>query len=459
MLVYTSPVLGLICPYPWQTIVRPPGPNHWDAFLRNAKRVRVLHLRDSGGLTQRAFHILSLQRPVLHLFPNLKHLSIQHSWNPTSKNDVIPYGNLLVGPSLEGIDIASGSDLVILSVLEKVQHTTDRIRRILISSPSNSTHSAAKLEIHAALAGVVAGSSKYLKELSISTHTIDAHVFSRLLASPSFHDLSFHIGRNNGDLVSAAIESSIESSPFTSLKHLTLNHIDLHASPTISLVKALGKRLLSLDITCIQRPSLTCLATLFEAVASHHRLSDFTIDMSYFARRIDSTEMVGIGTLRPLLKLPLVVLGVGVLPVRLSSGDILEVARSLPEISVLTLQPNGRLPLAPVKPAKLEELTHFAEYCSDMKVLEVWVDARRVTIDETRPGKGRVAGLLDSFNPGCSPISDPEIVAAFLSDIFPNLQPSIDDDDLDTKWEIVQRLVGAFTKVRNQERRSRNITN
>ena len=94
-----------------------------------------------------------------------------------------------------------------------------------------------------------------------------------------------------------------------------------------------------------------------------------------------------------------------------------------------------------------------------MKVLEVWVDARRVTIDETRPGKGRVAGLLDSFNPGCSPISDPEIVAAFLSDIFPNLQPSIDDDDLDTKWEIVQRLVGAFTKVRNQERRSRNITN
>jgi len=70
-----------------------------------------------------------------------------------------------------------------------------------------------------------------------------------------------------------------------------------------------------------------------------------------------------------------------------------------------------------------------------------------------RPGGGACCPNLTTFYVGCSTIySEAGTIAAFLTDLFPNLTGIIAEDTHEADWESVEELLNAFHMVRKQER-------
>jgi len=112
-------------------------------------------------------------------------------------------------------------------------------------------------------------------------------------------------------------------------------------------------------------------------------------------------------------------------------------------------------------------LTHraflpFAKYCPELEVLGMMIDAKNVNGYEERPGRGSLGTRLRELVVFDSSINDPHRVAAFISDIFPNVVEisfslfknfaSITHDRTKrTKWKEVEKLIPIFAAVRRQE--------
>jgi hypothetical protein len=102
-------------------------------------------------------------------------------------------------------------------------------------------------------------------------------------------------------------------------------------------------------------------------------------------------------------------------------------------------------------------------HCPSLESLTIAFDASEVYLGTEKPGGGVCYEKIHTLGVLHSPIGDPGKVAAFLSDIFPNLRDipifysedlelPDDYDELDRKWGEVLRLVKLFSLVRTQEK-------
>ena len=168
----------------------------------------------------------------------------------------------------------------------------------------------------------------------------------------------------------------------------------------------------------------------------------------------------------------------------LDNGACHLMARAWPNIEVLKLGPHATQKTSQVT---LEALMWFARLCPRLHRLGICIDADIARLDplflSSPPGLGHEQTALTLLLVGRSPIADPEPVASFLSDLFPNLQDveiewhsedMLEDDDewteetraeimaestFYTRWEdTVVVLVPRFVQVRKQERDEERYT-
>jgi hypothetical protein len=148
----------------------------------------------------------------------------------------------------------------------------------------------------------------------------------------------------------------------------------------------------------------------------------------------------------------------------LDDADVQSIAMAWPDIQILYLDGKLEGPEGPERPrATLSGLTSFAEHCKKLCNLTIAVDATVIPI--LKPGPKISSESLTELHVLHSPIAQPKQVAAFLSDLFPNLlfisnsdrdfridqgidEVEVDEDEM---WLEVEELIPVFASVRAQE--------
>ncbi|KAH9929299.1 hypothetical protein B0H21DRAFT_886000 [Amylocystis lapponica] len=104
----------------------------------------------------------------------------------------------------------------------------------------------------------------------------------------------------------------------------------------------------------------------------------------------------------------------------------------------------------------LEGLVHLVRHCPRLSILVLALDASVIPDSDQRPGGGFVNDRITTIWVRDSPLKDPIAVAAFLSDLFPNLTmistTASDDAGNIDKWKTVENALGTLAMVRQQER-------
>ena len=144
--------------------------------------------------------------------------------------------------------------------------------------------------------------------------------------------------------------------------------------------------------------------------------------------------------------------------IQLTSDTVNRLADAWPKISQLELgdtYPSSRSPII-----KTEDLIPFAQRYPELEYLGIVFDAQNTQL---RLSPCLFNNNLKFLSVADSPIHDPAMVAAFLSDIFLTIESIIFDNDWRDSpdadatetarmWDEARRLLGTFVKVRLQER-------
>lgn len=142
----------------------------------------------------------------------------------------------------------------------------------------------------------------------------------------------------------------------------------------------------------------------------------------------------------------------------LGNDDLKQMALSWPRLRTLSIHSCSGLDYS-TSFITLNGLVPLLEHCPDLCELGIILDAASVVPMPSplaRPGGGVSNHNIDSMTVGSSTIQDPRLVAAFLSDILPNLKEihweEDEEYDLSSLWDQVQDLLPIFGQVRKQER-------
>ena len=140
--------------------------------------------------------------------------------------------------------------------------------------------------------------------------------------------------------------------------------------------------------------------------------------------------------------------------VDLDDNDMACIAKAWPCLKSIAICPPGSVPSR----LTLRALIPFAEYCPQLEDLSMKMNATAVEFNEyeEKPGKGLHGGRLWRLHVFDSPIGNPACVAAFISDIFPNVTRisgafGHDERKPRRKWYEVRRNAPLFAAVRRQE--------
>ncbi|KAJ6526001.1 hypothetical protein B0H19DRAFT_1197640 [Mycena capillaripes] len=132
------------------------------------------------------------------------------------------------------------------------------------------------------------------------------------------------------------------------------------------------------------------------------------------------------------------------------------IVTSLPRLQTLELvhTPNTSISY-PIR-LTLGGLIPLATHCRELVTCALLVNATTVPVDFLKRPAGRYTSRVQRFNFAGSPIAQRYKVAAFLSDLFPELRDiSSYDDDYDG-WAEVSDSLKVFREVRKQERFTRD---
>jgi hypothetical protein len=139
----------------------------------------------------------------------------------------------------------------------------------------------------------------------------------------------------------------------------------------------------------------------------------------------------------------------------LDDNDVACIAQAWPCLTGFSIRPtrptiSSRLTLRALIP--------FVKYCPKLEILSMKINATIIDDYEEKPGKDLYGGRLQKLCVSNSPIDDTARVAAFLSDIFPNVRnisstamSKREAEMLRPKWDEVGRLIPVFAAVRRQE--------
>ncbi|PIL35649.1 hypothetical protein GSI_02379 [Ganoderma sinense ZZ0214-1] len=296
--------------------------------------------------------------------------------------------------------------------------------------------------------------------------------------------LSDNIPQSNG-LSLTSISPSRQAGYFPSLKNMSLEHRSLSLfTLLLKLVSSpdLDEVMLSIpetsDATCTSED----VSELLVELSLHTALTRITVSVDSSSPvtgpRFDST------TFTPLLALPgLCILDIDIAhPVDIDDELIASMAATWSDLTQLSLgvaRPHSHTDISAflaTRTPTLFGLVPFALFCPHLEWLglpldtNLWSDPYAQNRLERRPGCGARLSQMTALDVGLSVVYDPVAVAAFLSDLFPELngawtawQEVKDEEmsadllilgrprDLAAKWSQVADLVIQFAAVREQE--------
>jgi hypothetical protein len=425
----------------------------------HAKRVRRFTATGPPYLGHQEYEALLMSAGPRVLLPNLKELR----WCQ-SDDTIFPFIQLFLSPNISNVELdLNGSPLIRLSLLESLNVLYPSLTHLELDHSLTSFGGDAeryKEAISAAICGwrelkslsTCALSSKGLRHAAMLPNLEKLHLFGVRDAHPpglplpknssAFQALSylevycdkltFCTGivqaMSNGILKKVTLAYEVAATSLELMKFLAA--LDEHCGHTSLLeIDASISDSDSPSIEAYQAPEFIIRATHLKPILSFQRLTDVCLHPCGFFD--------------------------------LDDADVESLAMALPDIQILYLDGESKGPVR--HRATLSGLTAFAEHCKRLCSLAIAFDATVIPI--LKPGPKVSSESLTGLRVLHSPIAQPKQVAAFLSDLFPNLSFISNkereyradrgveeaEEDQDKKWVEVEGLIAVLASVRAQE--------
>ncbi|KAJ7060516.1 hypothetical protein C8F01DRAFT_195809 [Mycena amicta] len=449
---------------PTISITRPLRPEDWDMVSKFLPRVKNLRLAIYPYLAFGHFPTVSALAaiesyfgPTHKIFPNLRQLT----WivGLGTARIYSPFANLFLAPHVRVAELVLfGAELQVLPELMSLQNVEILDLSTSHDSPNQRTVCS---RIALQLTGI----------RTLGLMTIDGEGLKHLSTLDTLQSLTLH-NPVAGDCGSSLGPLSSDLPPFASLRRVHLWETTFEfaseflrsAGPTLSLKEfRVGT----------SRPATgTTIARLLSLVGSHldHLLDSLAIGEPEDGEGTEAPPPASLdlyvldgAALLPLsrfsnLTIVFIQSSVGL---RIDDTILWELAPAWPKLKQLELNSGSHTQVPPS--TTLDALRALAKFCPDLSAVCMPVDASSVPAFEPYRDDHISQETLKSYHFQQSPISDPAGVAAFLSDIFPNMtqiQTTFDEDNdeememverLTALWKEVRKLLPAFASVRRQE--------
>lgn len=199
-----------------------------------------------------------------------------------------------------------------------------------------------------------------------------------------------------------------------------------------------------------QEPQWTGLINGLQNGVLHHTLTTFSISANFGRRPVT----LFFQTISPLLRFQHIHLFAvyGYYSLEVSDDDVACIAKAWSQLQTFTIKPTRPVPTRLTSHA----LISFAKHCPELESLTLTINAAPVDDYEEKLGDGMCRRLRE-LHVNDSPVDNPARIAAFISDIFPEVRkiivsvPNEDPEGKKHKWEEVERLIPIFAAVRKQE--------
>ncbi|OBZ67047.1 hypothetical protein A0H81_12882 [Grifola frondosa] len=418
-------------------------PTDWIRFDFYAGRIRQMGLpptpptRKIPTLDREVFVILSLYNSSRPLLPNLHWLA----WRSEEVQNRFSFVHLFLGPKLRSLCLDCKNTFpclhTVTSVLSYIPQHSPLLRHLVCIGESSTAISAELLKFFERHKGLM---DVGFTIPSVSGSEWAANLLMSVATFPALHALKVRVTSIESTNQLLGASSALQDLVFPSLRKFVLHSLELSTAATATqLLKRTDIRTISVHLSTLPAASDVHLALRGDSW-------EFNSNADFHPSDADLKALFSLRALKWL---------VIDFPVAFKMDDafIKELAMAWPLLSGLQL---GRCDRSKWQSSiTLEGLAHLVKHCPRLTSLELIVDASAVAkyVDK-RPGGGSQNHAITKLRLGSSAISDPLAVAAFLSDILPNLITieTLGNADITRQWKEVSYMLGTFAMVRRQER-------
>ncbi|KAI0667627.1 hypothetical protein C8Q78DRAFT_1071734 [Trametes maxima] len=368
----------------------------------------------------KAFTVFFNARPGQALLPNLRTLQLDIL---TDDYNIYPFVHVLFGPRLGDFDINSSAQAPepFEGALNKLAEKSSGLRALKFSlwpreSRMSDVVSQAICKFH------------HLTRVNTDLVPISAEGFAQLARLPSLQDVTIQMGFHADEQYREMLEKAKGTHFFPRVFRVSLMHDTGLAIPALAL-RAISSSYLSIIIIRVAEGTVPSqdVKELSAGITSRRRRRLRVKVVEINLANLCDGDAITIDALYPLLGL----VNLRHLKVRVVSGRFaidnagLELAAlTWTDMRWLELGP-GRLKPDETPPATLEGLIPLARYCPRLHTLGVALDTTLKRLpglhDYYYPDGGGSQERLETLKVGPSKITNPVEVAAFLSDVFPNI--------------------------------------
>lgn len=438
----------------WKRLTRAIIPSDWLRLMSYARRVKKFDPTDNSiksiygleGILM-MYQALDFLTETTILLPNINILS----WNHSGK--IFPYILYFMGPKLSSLSIGlDGGSQAQISFLHTLRGRHPHICKFALWS--SETH------IVDAISDAICGWNN-LQTLSVSNLQLAPSVLVHLANLTSLKSLEIRFD----EPTPALLPDLHGGSGFPSLEVLTIIS-GFGLTPVTTLVETMSNsplREFDVDgISSSMAPDWRKIFSLLNNHCNHSSLkglnvcNDWSADIGWGHDELE--EMMTIHCLRPLLAFT------NLTRIRLippggfdfDDDDIIILAKAWPQLEDLVLGPILEAQHHP-RPT-LSALVSVAEFCPNISRLSIVIDASTIPSASTRGIRNH--NLVRLGVRGC-PIESATDIAAFLADVFPEIEdigPYFDilvhneeTERVNDLWDEVQYLIPMLSSVHRQE--------
>jgi hypothetical protein len=434
--------------------------NDWERFEIAASRVRILSHTDIVDTTENdkvyqfdsgIFQSLACAQPgTSKLLPRLQELT----WK-VKNDDIYPYILLFLSPGIRDLTIfiVAKEDVSLsmrFSLLTSLVSHCPSIRSMVLDAEND-----AQDHLLVSWGNLFSGRASSacapfsnwtgLEDLTL-TYINLGPLMNAIAGLPALTSLELESCR----IVDMQFPRNAPNSPV--LKHLRM--IGCNLDSCMHVLKCMSSTpLVSIDLYIIRAPQEAQWAGLINGLQNgvlHHTLESLVISSDFGRRPVTlSFQMIS-----PLLRFQHIhsfeVDGYCTLEV--SDDDVACIAKAWSQLQTFTIKPTRPVPTRLTSHA----LISFAKHCPELESLSLTINAAPVDNYEEKLGDGMCRRLRE-LHVNDSPVDNPARIAAFISDIFPEVRkiivsvPNEDPEGKKRKWEEVERLIPIFAAVRKQE--------
>ncbi|KAJ7187261.1 hypothetical protein C8R46DRAFT_1342408 [Mycena filopes] len=453
-------------------LARVPQAANWARPFHYARRVRDLRLSSSWSSpfpTEEVLEAIKLHFAPGFLCPNLRIID----WKPDSS--LFPYIRLFLGPRITQVYLDVPPNPANIPVLSTLAIPYHQLKTMRVCSSTDDTSFLRRASANIAL--------KLAQIETLDLDTLDRAALEHLSTLPALKSLNLRIVEP-GDLgpPSSLMPSRPRNPTFPALR--TVEFFASSVQFAIEFANMLSACSLdTFDLGTDVLASNVTTGELFRALAagvSHPTLTSIVvsdIDADIASPTPPAGTMSDYAITGPTLALLFCFCNLTSVRLRtpagfdiddLTAGDI---ARAWPRIQRLDL--GSCTDMHHPSRMTLLGLRSLATHCKDLTWLHITLDASTVPPFDNSPERRISQRSLCSFDVAMSPISDPAVVARFVSALFPNLdeitthndwdwEDPNDQDDTEEmamrrayfhKWKQVETLVPMISAIRAEERR------